>query len=41
MHLVDLGIPANHLKLRGYVDSQDDLKQLFYEVDLVLMLSRT
>ena len=26
---VDLGIPENHLMMRGYVDSQDDLKGLF------------
>ncbi|XP_067040240.1 NLR family CARD domain-containing protein 3-like isoform X2 [Acropora muricata] len=38
---VDLGIPANRLKVRGYVDSREDLKQLFCEVDLVLMPSRT
>ena len=41
MRLVDLGVPANRLRVRGYVDSHDDLKQLFYEVDLVMMLSRT
>ena len=38
---VDLGIPANRLKVRGYVNSREDLKQLFCEVDLVLMPSRT
>ena len=38
---VDLGIPANRLKVRGFVDSRDDLKRLFCEVDLVLMPSRT
>ncbi|XP_074621211.1 uncharacterized protein LOC141879796 isoform X14 [Acropora palmata] len=38
---VDLGIPANRLKVRGYLNSREDLKQLFYEVDLVLMPSRT
>ena len=38
---VDLGIPANRLKVRGYVDSREDLKRLFCEVDLVLMPSRT
>ena len=37
----DLGIPANRLKVRGYVDSREDLKRLFCEVDLVLMPSRT
>jgi len=35
---VDLGILANHLKVRGCVDSRDNLKRLFYEVDLLLML---
>ena len=38
---VDLGIPARRLMVRGYMDSQGDLKQLFYEVDLVLIPSRT
>ena len=38
---VDLGIPANRLKARGYVESREDLKRLFCEVDLVLMPSRT
>ena len=38
---VDLGIPANRLKVRGYLDSREDLKRLFCEVDLVLMPSRT
>ena len=38
---VDLGIPRKRLKVRGYVDSREDLKQLFCEVDLVLMPSRT
>ena len=38
---VDLGIPANRLKVRGYVGSREDVKHLFYEVDLVLMPSRT
>ena len=38
---VDLGVPANRLKVRGYVDSREDLKRLFCEVDLVLMPSRT
>ena len=36
---VDLGIPANHLTVRVYVDNRDDLKQLFYEVDLVLIVT--
>ena len=40
-HFVDLGIPANRLKVIGYVNSREDQKRLFYEVDLVLMPSRT
>ena len=39
--LIDFGIPANRLKMRGYMDSREDLKRLFCEVDLVLMPSRT
>ena len=38
---IDSGIPANRLKVRGYMDSREDLKRLFCEVDLVLMPSRT
>ena len=38
---VDLGIPAHRLKVRSYLDSREDLKKLFCEVDLVLMPSRT
>ena len=38
---VGFGIPANRLKVRGYVESREDLKRLFCEVDLVLMPSRT
>ena len=37
----DLGIPAHRLKVRSYLDSREDLKKLFCEVDLVLMPSRT
>ena len=37
---LDLGIPANRLRVRGYTD-QETLKRLFCEVDLVLMPSRT
>ena len=40
-HFDDLGIPANRLRVRGYMDSREDLKRLFCEVDLVLMPSRT
>ena len=39
--LIDFGIPPNRLKVRGYMDSREDLKRLFCEVDLVLMPSRT
>ena len=38
---IDFGIPANRLQVRGYIDSREDLKRLFCEVDLVLMPSRT
>ncbi|XP_015768806.1 PREDICTED: uncharacterized protein LOC107347432 isoform X10 [Acropora digitifera] len=38
---VDLGIPKQHQKVRSYLDSREDLKKLFCEVDLVLMPSRT
>ena len=38
---IDFGIPAKRLKVRGYMDSREDLKRLFCEVDLVLMPSRT
>ena len=31
----------NHLKVRGCVDSRDDLKRLFCGVDLVLMPLKT
>ena len=40
-HFVDLGIPAHCLKVRDCMDSQEDLKRLFCEVDLVLIPSRT
>ena len=38
---IDFGIPANRLRVKGYVDSREDLKQLFYQMDLVLMPSRS
>ena len=38
---VDLGIPKHRQKVRSYLDSREDLKRLFCEVDLVLMPSRT
>ena len=37
----DFGIPANRLRVRGYMESREDLRRLFCEVDLVLMPSRT
>ena len=37
---LDLGFPANRLKVRGYTD-REALKRLFCEVDIVLMPSRT
>ena len=38
---VDFGIPEKRLRVRGYMNSREALKQLFCEVDLVLMPSRT
>ncbi|XP_068676566.1 D-inositol 3-phosphate glycosyltransferase-like isoform X2 [Montipora foliosa] len=35
------GLPANRLRVRGYEESRESLKQLFCEVDLMLMPSRT
>ncbi|XP_044166247.1 uncharacterized protein LOC114951286 [Acropora millepora] len=40
-YFVGFGMPLNRLRVKGYVTSQEDLKRLFYEVDLVLMPSRT
>ena len=40
-YFVDFGMPPNRLRVKGYVTRQEDLKRLFYEVDLVLMPSRT
>ena len=37
---VEFGIPSNRLRVRGYM-GREALKQLFFEVDLVLMPSRT
>jgi len=39
--LLECGISASRLKVRGYVESRERLKQLFCEVDMVLMPSRT
>ena len=38
---VDLGIPKHRQKVKSYLNSREDLKKLFCEVDLVLMPSRT
>ena len=35
------GVLARNLRVRGFVQSRDELKRLFHEVDLVLMPSRT
>ncbi|KAL9975267.1 hypothetical protein ACROYT_G012413 [Oculina patagonica] len=39
--LLECGIPANRLTVRSFLQSREDLKRLFCEVDLVLMPSRT
>ena len=39
--LLKCGIPANRLIVRSFLQCRDTLKRLFYEVDLVLMPSRT
>ena len=39
--LLDSGISASRLRVRGYVSSRESLKDLFFEVDMVLMPSRT
>ena len=39
--LTKCGVPAKSLRVRAFVQSRDDLKRLFLEVDLVLMPSRT
>ena len=39
--LLECGIPKNRLRVRGYIDSREKLKELFCEVDLVVMPSRT
>ena len=38
---VDFGIPEKRLRVKGYMDSQEALRRLFCQVDLVLMPSRT
>ena len=39
--LLDCGISASRLRVRGYISSRESLKHLFCEVDIVLMPSRT
>ncbi|XP_015754495.1 PREDICTED: uncharacterized protein LOC107334108 [Acropora digitifera] len=39
--LLKSGIPKRRLRVRGFINSREALKQLFYQVDLVLMPSRT
>ena len=39
--LLECGVPKNRLRVRGYMKSRQSLKELFCEVDLVLMPSRT
>ncbi|KAL9975268.1 hypothetical protein ACROYT_G012414 [Oculina patagonica] len=39
--LLECGIPASRLAVRSFLQSREDLKRLFCEVDLVLMPSRT
>ena len=39
--LLKCGVPKNRLRVRGYMKSRESLKELFSEVDLVLMPSRT
>lgn len=37
----ECGVPANRLTVRSFVKKRESLKNLFYEVDVVLMPSRT
>ena len=39
--LLECGVPKNRLRVRSYMKSRESLKELFSEVDLVLMPSRT
>ena len=39
--LSECGVPKRCLRVRGFVQSREELKRLFQEVDLVLMPSRT
>ena len=40
-HLLDCGLPAHRLTVRSFLQSREDLKRLFSEVDLELMPPRT
>ena len=39
--LTECGVPARRLRVRGFVKKRESLKDLFQEVDLVIMPSRT
>ncbi|CAH3103711.1 unnamed protein product, partial [Porites lobata] len=39
--LTECGVPARRLRVRGFVKERESLKDLFQEVDLVIMPSRT
>ena len=39
--LIECGVPASRLRVRGFVQDRESLKRLFQEVDLVVMPSRT
>ena len=39
--LIDCGVPASRLRVRGFVEDRESLKRLFQEVDLAVMPSRT
>ena len=39
--LIECGVPASRLRVRGFVQDRESLKRLSQEVDLVVMASRT
>ena len=39
--LTGCGVPASHLRVRGFIEDRESLRRLFQEVDLVVMPSRT
>ena len=39
--LIECGVPASRLRVRGFVEDRESLKRLFQEVDLAVMPSRT